>query len=83
MIGQSLYLNRAGSRWTLPGYRVHVYVGSVDLGTRAVDFAEAFGNFAALHYRVKGQRYASIPHGFPGDDGLAVVDISTARRVTT
>lgn len=79
---ESYYLNQDGSRWTVPGYRVHVYDGALDLGTRAVDFAEAFGNFAALHYRVKGRRYASIADSFPGADGLPVVHLNTARKVT-
>lgn len=70
----SLDLNDSGSRWTVPGYRVHVYdVDGTDLGTRAVDFAEAFGNFAALHFRVKGKRYGRLPEDFPGEDGLPIV----------
>ena len=79
---QTYYLNNDGSRWLVPGYRVHVYDGETDLGTRAVDFAEAFGNFATLHYRVKGKRYASLADSFPGDDGLPVVHVDTARKVS-
>lgn len=80
---ETQYLNNEGSRWrNLPGDRVRVFLDGVDIGTRAVDFYSAFGNFAAYHVRVKGKRYSALPRDFDRDaKGFAIVDLgSTPMR---
>ena len=62
---QSLYLDQDGSRWTLPGYRVHAHTEAGYDKVRAVDFAESFGNFASLHLRIAGKRYSGLADSFP------------------
>lgn len=63
MMNRMYYLNGSGSRWVIfkdgKKERVKFTDGKTEY-SRAVDYYEAFGNFASVNFRFKGKRISAL-----------------------